>query len=114
MYSVKKLPKEISSLREEHGSGYEIRDVLQLLSAMQAELDALEECWQLKSWNKEFTRPEPYKKRALRAARTDGYNAMDVQKLVQKLDDKIVQMRLKLDVVRDKKNWNQEWQTEDK
>lgn len=110
MYSIKNLPKDVSTLREEHGSGYEMRDVLQLLSAMQTELNALEECWQLKSWNREYTKPEPYKKRELRAARGDGFNAMDVQKLVKKLDDKIVQMRLKLDVVRDKKNWNQEWQ----
>lgn len=110
MYSVKNLPKEAYSLHEEQGSGYEIMDVLKLLSAMQTELNALEECWQLKTWNKEFTRPEPYKKRTLRAARSVGYNALEVQKLVKKLDDKIVQMRLKLNVERDKKNWNQEWQ----
>jgi hypothetical protein len=79
---------------------------------MMAELKALEECWQLKSWNKEFTKPEPYRKTRLRAARTNGYNADDVQKLVKKLDDKITQMRLKLDVERDKKNWNQEWQND--
>ena len=43
-----------------------------------------------------------------------GFNVDDVTKLVNKLDDKIVQMRAKLDVERDKKNWNQEWQSEAK
>lgn len=112
MYSIKGLPAEVSDLREVHGCGYEIKDVLTLLSNMMAELKALEECRQLKSWNKEFTKPEPYRKTRLRAARTNGYNADDVQKLVKKLDDKITQMRLKLDVERDKKNWNQEWQND--
>ena len=111
MYSVKNLPAEVNSLREVKGCGYEVKDVLTLLSNMMAELKALEECWQLKSWNKEFTKPEPYRKTRLRAARINGYNAEDVQKLVKDLDDKIKQMRLKLDVERDKKNWNQEWQT---
>lgn len=113
MYSVKNLPEEVHSLREERGCGYEMKDVLQLLSNMMAELKALEECWQLKTWNKEFTRPEPYVRTRLRAARMNGYNVDDVQKLVKKLDDKIVQMRAKLEVERDKKNWNQEWQTKE-
>ncbi|MBQ8965946.1 hypothetical protein [Ruminococcus sp.] len=110
MYSIKNLPEEVHSLREERGSGYETKDVLELLSSMMTELKALEECWQLKTWNKEFTRPEPYRKTRLRAARMLGYNVEDVQKLVKSLDDKIVQMRAKLGVERDKKNWNQEWQ----
>ena len=111
MFSIKNLPEAVHSLRQEHGCGYDMKDVLNLLSNMMTELQALEQCWQLKSWDKEFTRPEPYQKTRLRAARTEGYNVDDVQKLVKKLDDKIVQMRSKLDVQRDKKNWNQEWQT---
>ena len=31
MYSVKNLPEEVHSLREERGCGYEMKDVLQLL-----------------------------------------------------------------------------------
>ena len=110
MFNMKNLPADIHKLREENGSGYETRDVLQLLSNMMTELKGLEECWQLKSWNKEFTVPEQYRKTRLRAARMTGYNVEDVRKMVDELDSKIVQMRAKLNVERDKKNWNQEWQ----
>ena len=114
MFSIKNLPEEVHTLREEWGSGYEMKDVLNLLSSMMTEYKALEEAWQLKGWGKEYTKPEPYKKYRLRAARSSGYNVEDVKKLVKKYDDKIVQMRAKLDVERDKKNWNQEWQSEAK
>jgi hypothetical protein len=111
MFDPRNLPPEVHKLREVRGCGYETRDVLQLLSNMSAELHSLEECWQLKSWNKEYTLPEPYRKTKLRAARVEGYNAEDVQRLVQDLDYKINQMRAKLKIERDKKNWNQEWHT---
>ena len=110
MFSMKNLPDEVITLREQNGSGYETRDVLQLLSNMMTELKALEECWQLKTWNKEFTVPQQYARTRLRAARMTGYNVEDVKRLVSDLDSKIVQMRAKLNVERDKKNWNQEWQ----
>ena len=55
MFDMKKLPPEVHKLREVRDCGYETRDVLQLLSNMSAELHSLEECWQLKSWNKEYT-----------------------------------------------------------
>ena len=114
MFSIKNLPDEVHTLREEFGSGYEMRDVLTLLSSMMTEYKALEEAWQLKGWGKEYHKPEPYKKRRLRAARSSGFTVEDVTKLVNKPDDQIVQMRAKLDVERDKKNWNQEWQSEAK
>lgn len=111
MFNPKDLPAGVDDLHEERGSGYETRDVLRLLSNMNAELKALEECWKLKSWNKSYSLPEPYRNTPLRAARVIGYNAAAVSKLVSELDYKIKQMRAKLNVERDRKNWNQEWYT---
>ncbi len=110
MYGVKDLPVEMSNFREVKGSGYEVSDVIKQIQLMMKEYKALEEAWQLKTWNKEYTKPEPFRRVRLRAARTTGYAVEDVKKYLQTLEEKIVYMRAKLDVVRDQKNWNQEWQ----
>ncbi|MBR1738744.1 MAG: hypothetical protein IJ737_00470 [Ruminococcus sp.] len=114
MYGVKDMPVEMSNLREVRESGYEVMDVIRQVNAMMKEYKALEEALELKSWGKPYTKPEEYKKLRLRAARLRGYVAEDVKKLYAQLDEKIVYMRAKLDVERDKKNWNQEWQEEGK
>lgn len=110
MYGVKDLPEGFGKLPEVRGSGYSKMDVANQVQEMMKELRALEEAWQLKSWRREYTKPQPYRKFTLRAARTVGYEARAVMKLIKELDEKIVFMRAKLDVERDLKNWNQEWQ----
>ena len=110
MYSVKDLPPEMSQLREVQGSGYEIIDVIKQIKAMNTELKALEEAWELKSWNKAYTKPEHFRRLRMRPARNIGYEAAGVKELMAKLEERIVYMRAKLDVERDRKNWNQEWQ----
>ena len=108
MYGVKDLPDEMSGLREVRGYGYDVMDVIRQVRSMSEELAALEKAWELKSWGREYTKPAPFIRYTLRAARVRGYDPTDVKKLLDKLEEKIVYMRAKLDVERDKKNWNQE------
>ncbi|MBR1864497.1 MAG: hypothetical protein IJ806_10465 [Ruminococcus sp.] len=102
----------ISSLREVSGSGYEKMDVIKQAQEMMKEMKALEKALELKGWEKEYETPEHFRKFRLRAARTTGFAAEDVKRFLSGLEDKIVHMRSKLEVERDKKNWNQEWQTD--
>lgn len=114
MFSVKNLPDDFAQLKEVNGYGYEMFDVVKQVQEMNKEFTALEEALDLKSWGKPYEKPEQFRRFKLRAAKSLGYEVKAVKEYLASFEDKIVHMRAKLDIERDKKNWNQEWYDETK
>lgn len=112
MFSVKNLPDDFSKLKEVNGYGYEMLDVVKQVQEMMKEYRCLEVALDLKAWGKPYERPPEFRRLRMRAARSLGYAVNDVKQYLADLEAKIVQMRAKLDIERDKKNWNQEWYDE--